>query len=192
MAQNTRKRGRRASLSRKNVKGPSPGGVTTIMEGRQLDDEKGDHSNPGPRSNQSLLKPTVKKRGGRNTGPPPVLSESQMLSLMANVYYVSEDLVTRIAHRYQKLFGRQVPELELFAIEQQKLYHAQFQQFGKKFLFKWVNDKLKWTDDAIHSRYAERADVSIVTREEIAEWSISPEMLGFVRYIVELKRNINL
>merc|ERR1719242_752499 len=43
MAQNTRKRGRRASLTRKNVKGPSPGGVTTIIEGRQMDDEKGDH-----------------------------------------------------------------------------------------------------------------------------------------------------
>lgn len=153
------------------------------------DDEKRSEQ---PISNQSLLKPTVKKRGGgRNSGPPPVLSEAQMLSLMANVYYVSEDLVTRIAHRYQKLFGRQIPELELFAIEQQKLYHAQFQQFGKKFLYKWVNDKLMWTDDCIHRRYAEKADVSIVTKEEIAEWPISPEMLRFVRYVVELKRDID-
>jgi len=78
----------------------------------------------------------------------------------------------------------------MFANEQQKLYHAQFQQFGKKFLFKWVNDKLMWTEDCIHSRYAERADVSIVTKEEIAEWSISPEMLRFVKYIAELKRDI--
>ena len=154
------------------------------------DDEKRSEQ---PMANQSLLKPTVKKRshGGRHSGPPPVLSEAQMLSLMANVYYVSEDLVTRIAHRYQKLFGRQIPELELFAIEQQKLYHAQFQQFGKKFLFKWVNDKLMWTDDCIHRRYAEKADVSIVTKEEIAEWPISPEMLRFVRYVVELKRDID-
>lgn len=159
------------------------------------DDEKRSDFDASKMANQSLLKPTVKKRSHsatRNSGPPPVLSEAQMLSLIANVYYVSEDLVTRIAHRYQKLFGRQIPELELFAIEQQKLYHAQFQQFGKKFLYFWVNDKLKWTDDAIHCRYAERADVSIVTREEIQEWSISPEMLGFVRYVVELKRDINL
>lgn len=157
-----------------------------------MDDEKRSDQHMAT-ANQSLLKPTVKKRphSTRNSGPPPVLSEAQMLSLMANVYYVSEDLVTRIAHRYQKLFGRQIPELELFAIEQQKLYHAQFQQFGKKFLFKWVNDKLGWTDDCIHRRYAERADVSIVTKDEMMEWSVSPEMLRFVRYVVELKKDID-
>merc|ERR1712228_199091 len=164
--------------------------VSTILEDKQFkdgDDEK-------KIDNDSLLKPqamNVRNKKNKNAQAPTVLNEAQMLSLIANVYYVSEDLLTRIAHRYQKLFGRQIPELELFAIEQQKLYNAQFQQFAKKFLYKWVNEKLLWTQDKICKIYAQKSDISIITKEEIATWSVSKEMLGFVRYVVNLRLEID-
>jgi len=139
------------------------------------------------KTNNNLLKVNVNKKENE------VLTESQMLSLMANVYYVSEDLLQRIAHRYQKLFGRGIPELELFAIEQQKLCNAQIQQFGKKFLYKWVNEVLAWKNDCIcrQGYYGEKADVSLVTAEEIATWSVGKEMLDFVRYVVNLRLEID-
>ena len=177
------KRHRRNSAKSK----PSQNVPTTIKENEQFgDDEK---MKDGKKD--TLQMPGMRKKRERNVDAPKVLSETQMLSLIANVYYVSEDLLTRIAVRYQKLFGREIPELELFAIEQQKLYKAQFQQFAKKFLYKWVNDKFKWIDDKICSIYGDKSDISIITKEEITTWSVSKEILGFVRYIVNLRLEID-
>ena len=184
-----KKRSARHRRNSSKTKSSTAKPVPTIKENEQFgDDEKAGDNNS---KKDTLQMPNLRKKKDRNSDAPKVLNESQMLSLIANVYYVSEDLLTRIAHRYQKLFGREIPELELFAIEQQKLYKAQFQQFAKKFLYKWVNDKFEWIDDKICSIYGDKSDISIITKEEIATWSVSKETLGFVRYIANLRWEID-
>lgn len=65
----------------------------------------------------------AEEKGGRG-GEGVALSDSQCLGILANAYYLSEDLVPRILHAFTTAFGRPIPEVIVFAGKTSRLVEA--------------------------------------------------------------------
>eukprot|EP01083_Nonionella_stella_P244852 851752_1 len=110
------------------------------------------------------------------------LSEAQSLSVIANVFYLQEDLLARVIAHFARVFGRKLGELDTFRAKAERLYIVQRQFFSQKFAPNWVSSILTWED----------APPEIYSRAVIdeANASPSPQFLRLYKHMSGLRSTI--
>lgn len=120
-----------------------------------------------------------------------MLNEEQTFSMIANIYYVCEDLLERVMQRFKVLFVRDIPELESTQLRLRKTYESQYEQFAKRFCFHWVNDILKFENGYVSLSHYCDSNNSGAAVEDISVMTVSQNWINLVKYFVELRIKIN-
>ena len=70
--------------------------------------------------------------------------DAQQLAMVANTFYLGDDLLPRVCRHFEKQFERPVPELDQFANKLMRLYRALSEQVCKRRAPHWVVDVWQW------------------------------------------------
>lgn len=83
--------------------------------------------------------------------------DNQSLSIIANAFYLADDLLPRVSRELHKQFGRQVPELEAFRAKLLRLHDALQHAYCQKRSYVWVQTVLKLKET--YGAYEGRDDI---------------------------------
>jgi hypothetical protein len=75
------------------------------------------------------------------------LTDQQSLGIVANTYYLSDDLLPRVTREFVRQFGREVPELEKFRIKLQTLHDVLRDSYCYNRAPVWLDAILGWSVD---------------------------------------------
>ena len=132
------------------------------------------------------------------------LDDLQSLSIIANTFYLADDLLPRVGREFRRQFGRLVPELEDFGAKLGQLYEALMDAYCHKRTRHWLDDVLQWkqlaTSDyanpnpltltsfvaASSSKAASTASAS-GSALSAAALSVSPQWIALHDYFVTLR-----
>ncbi len=82
------------------------------------------------------------------------LEDHQSLSIVANAFYVADDLLPRVTREFSRQFRRPIPELEAFRNKIERLHEALGDEYCTKKAAHWIHTRLQWTSGAALKRYS--------------------------------------
>jgi hypothetical protein len=89
--------------------------------------------------------------------------DAQQLAMVANTFYLADDLLPRVCRHFERQFERPVPELEQFANKLMRLYRALCDQFCKRRAAAWVSNVWQWDAAATDHYTAPAIDQSTLS-----------------------------
>ena len=89
--------------------------------------------------------------------------DAQQLAIVANTFYLGDDLLPRMSRQFEKLFERPVPELEQFQVKLTRLYRALRDQYAQKRVPYWLFQVFHWdaTFQQIYTKIDLQEDIMI-------------------------------
>eukprot|EP00455_Lapot_gusevi_P037091 TRINITY_DN4136_c0_g1_i1.p1 TRINITY_DN4136_c0_g1~~TRINITY_DN4136_c0_g1_i1.p1 ORF type:complete len:758 (-),score=220.96 TRINITY_DN4136_c0_g1_i1:88-2361(-) len=109
------------------------------------------------------------------------LNDEQFLAIVANNFYLADDLLPRTARQFEKQFERPIQELEQFQVKLQRLYRALRDQLAVHRAPFWISHVLQWEQQA-PVIYA-----ALTLNEDIMVAAPSPMFIQMVEFLVRLR-----
>jgi hypothetical protein len=114
------------------------------------------------------------------------LSDTQLLSVMCNAFYIADDLVPRIKNKFEEIYASECFDIEEFVAKAQRYFHAQRDHFCQINAPSWLKRYLDWTN-AASQRY-NVSDSGFVLEKAMP----MPGFVDLVNYFGWLKNQLEL